>query len=430
MVEVTVATVGTVAQIITDCTKTVVSTITQINEKTITAVTYTPPIVACTTVLPTAKSWADPVKDWISPGIDWIRPAKDLISPSINWIRPAKDCIALFTERFPWAESWLERSYFVLAPYLSAFNLPPGWALWLLSIPLLYLLATRHEESLDEIDEIHAQNFIAFRLAWCKVRSYRALAGLVEQWIYGRIPWGPWDASYIQHHWPDKRFMKRLIRCGIIPLDIREGGTVTYQEEEEATRGWRAAFPVIVKSRSRPYFEFLVIHPDAMRGMPRLNKARMRFLKDLSTQERFPITMVRFPDSALKEGTLEDCSLRTPTECLAVGKRSRLPFLLPFKSDFVRKAGGTLKDSETVPLHLKDHVQSPLNDMPLVACRDHTVIRVESLRGETERLDEFVYQIAFEAGLEDVWTEDEMIRAVAALCEHYGIELGSQVDGL
>jgi hypothetical protein len=307
------------------------------------------------------------------------------------------------------------------------------YLLLLSSIPIFFSLARIRQAAIEDQKEEEDECETGFRVAWQQVAHHPALMGLVEQYIYGTIPWGPWDASFIQNNWSKKGYLKRLIRGGVIPIDIREGGVQIYQKSKLKWNGWKVEPPVYVQSKSRAYFEFVIVLPLGQPENPLLplDEARRSFIDNLLSQDKYAVTVSVYGARGIHQRTYDTPQLPPSSAPLEVGGDSWFKFLLPFTKDRVLrrvafnlfKKTWTQREARQVGvLQLAQMIDYPDITVPLLARRPYAVVRVEALDYTPVRLDEFVFRMARRAGFTDVWIEDEMSRAVAKLYEEYRID--------
>jgi hypothetical protein len=270
------------------------------------------------------------------------------------------------------------------------------------------------------------------KCAWKLNTKFAALMGLVERYLYKKEPWGPWDAWRIREHWPDKHTLKRLTRGGVIPLEIAEGGLRTYQKRRFRIGSKGLEWPLYVQSEGRAYFYFIVLYPHGQASNPieELNAARTRFMRNLITQETYPVTASYFMDSDTYTHTRTTKNLRHSEDFLEAGAESWCKWFLPFKRDRVLRDGqfqrrtkrtGAIRHLEAI-VALDDFIDSPKKTIPLLAMRPFCVVRMEALDYTPVRLDNIVYQLARQANFTDLWPEDEASRAVGELYAAHGID--------
>lgn len=100
--------------------------------------------------------------------------------------------------------------------------------------------------------------------------KFPALMRMVEDYCLGKIPWGPWDARSV-HRWAaegqkERETLKKIVRAGIIPLQMYGGGVQTYQTRDlKFEDGWKPILPEWAKSKGRAYFDFVVLFPGGAR---------------------------------------------------------------------------------------------------------------------------------------------------------------------
>lgn len=298
-----------------------------------------------------------------------------------------------------------------------------------LLIPLLLLLARHQTHLLNEETVQLSDDERALRLAWASATKHTQLLGLVEQYIYGRISWGPWDAGSLRDRWPQKRYLKRLIRGGVIPLEISEGGLQTYRKKGRR-RGWLdVLLPLYAQSKGRAYFVFAMPYPVAP-----VSGSKAAFLTRLLEQEEYAVTVSYYRRGGAYSRTRYSWK-EGNDGYLEAGALSRFDLLLPFMRDRVLKDGRLRRrkrvlgssDNETDrTVRLEDcMLENPVKAVPLLVDKPFVMVRVEALDYTPAKLDEFVYQTARVADFEDMFLEDEMSRAIGALYDVCGIALNA-----
>ncbi|KAF2870249.1 hypothetical protein BDV95DRAFT_76460 [Massariosphaeria phaeospora] len=288
------------------------------------------------------------------------------------------------------------------------------WILLFLSVPLAISLAARQTEHLTSTaaSSTSAQN------AWSRVwdmRRWLVFFGLAELHMLGSAPWGPWDSASIAQRWPEKLYVQRLLRTGLVPLRIESGGFGTRVVRPGA---WRDRFPdfftmpLYVQSKQRARFEFLMPFPEGFEGgATPLDAARRKFLQTLqhnATGYRVGIWIHR----PRKSWFSMPAPSRLPFE---IGATGCVEWVLPWKEDRVIEAG---KGTKAQPL--SDFIVP--GRCPLLERQEMAIVRVECPDFRTVRLDRWVYGIAQNVGMTRLWTGQELREDAESWLESNGLE--------
>ncbi|KAF2242227.1 hypothetical protein BU26DRAFT_438788 [Trematosphaeria pertusa] len=291
-----------------------------------------------------------------------------------------------------------------------------------MSIPLVFVKAYRREQYLSRL----ARREVAREKRWLDLwttKSWPALLGLCELQIVGAIPWrAPWEFDSIKR-WPEKRYFQRLVRAGIIPLFIQDGGIGTRQEKPlflSDDLPLIQELPEYVQSKRRACFEFILPFREGYKKQPypQYDRPRKAFTNALvNNQHGYRVCISAWHPKYGGPITIESNPAPDGNVPLEIGAKSHFEFLLHFKKDTVlREAKG-----ET---HLDDWSQYMKADScPLLQIRDVDIVRVESPNYGRRRLDEWVYGIAQESGLSEIWTEQELKTTALQWIRRNGLEL-------
>lgn len=337
------------------------------------------------------------------------------------------------------------------------------WVL-IFSLFLVIFPTASQVKALVKSEEATARNQNRYKRAWKLIRflpsnGWIGLIGFLELHMYNRLPWAPWNASSIHRLSPSQKALcKRLVRMGIIPLDTMPGGIKTYIGYPGGWKsGWKLVLPTYVQSKSRAHFYFVVIRPVLLSehnpGPPKtgekqraesifwMDKAREDFMTILLTPTHklrgedyqatasffwrateFFASRHSYADTSRYTAELQKV-VESPLES---GALSRFRLLLPFKKDEVLVPGKFSIDRDSdgdfdVRTNLQSFVLDPMEHMHFLANGEHAVVRIEATDYNEHRLVEWVFRIARNAGLQDIWTEDAMARAVATVCAQAGV---------
>ncbi|KAF2275392.1 uncharacterized protein EI97DRAFT_459302 [Westerdykella ornata] len=296
--------------------------------------------------------------------------------------------------------------------------------LFVLLVPFILLWLSHQSNLLNEKSHQTTEDETALRPVWASATTHAQLLGLVEQYVYRRISWGPWDAGSLRDRWPEKRFLKRLMRGGVIPIEISEGGLQTYLKRGRSDTWWDVLLPTYAQSKGRGFFVFVMPYPVAP-----FHAFKKAFLTNLLAQDEYAVT-VSYHRSGGWYSHSRYSPMKASDEYLEAGALSRFGLLLPFMQDRVLKEGRLVRKDRVIGRHggidravtLEDFMsEEPGEAVPLLVSRPFVVVRVEALDHTPVRLDEFVYQEARDAGFIDVFMEDELSRAVGGLYDEHGI---------
>lgn len=269
-------------------------------------------------------------------------------------------------------------------------------------------------------------------LAWIKRRRSRTLRrfwkhfwqtnswprfwNLVEHHILGSatIPWGPWNAGTIAAHCGDKQVLTDLVRCGIIPLSIRPGGTVAYQVRKANFDLWNWQWPEYVHSNGRAYFDFVVPFPEGyVRNNPRdrENQVFRRFMTGLQNLERggfqglvniSKYNCVRTGNGYVAHNVPGFTNVSHFTSyhgppirqiLLERGTRALLPVL-----HYFRRARDLVPGVGTGLLGLDHFMTNPMLSAPLLYYNPHAIVHIERWSGPEQPLEGIVHGLTLAAG--------------------------------
>jgi len=275
----------------------------------------------------------------------------------------------------------------------------------ILAIILWRYFVQNREKAKKQRADAEESNKTDFQLTWRNVNTFLAFIGIAEQYTYGKVPWGPYDASSLQEY-PKKGRMKRLLRAGIIPLQISMGGIRTYKKGD-----------VWVQSKGRAHFDFVVPWPAGYSAnpIPEYDRARSSFVERLQDQTKYPTTVTWFENADATPVQSDAVEQPEIPKYLEVGATSWTAWLLPLKRDKVLK--GSYSRSTT----LKSYMANPGLDLPVLANVPHAMVHIEASDHEPHRLDKFVHELATQAQLMDLWPEDELSKTLAVVYRDMGV---------
>ncbi|PVI00828.1 hypothetical protein DM02DRAFT_655073 [Periconia macrospinosa] len=251
-----------------------------------------------------------------------------------------------------------------------------------------------------------------FERVWHSPR-WIVLAGLCELFIHKVLPFGFWGDAQGRslQDWPNKEYLRKLLRMGIIPLYIQDGGLDTKQDQGE-----------YVQSKKRACFAFLVpmgygyTTPDTVEPERR---PFVEFIRRLRDNRGYRVAI------SMENHAGENCSSPAPdpSQPLEVGARHWFELLLPFLPDSVlQRARGTKADRLD---QLATRTYPGLIDYPN---RQSPIVRVEgSLYKQQQALDFWVYTIAQEVGLEEIWDGEEMRARTVRWCRNLDLHVPKSV---
>lgn len=280
---------------------------------------------------------------------------------------------------------------------------------------------------------------LQFREAW-RVDHWPPLLALTEQWVCGSIPWGPWNTDSITKRWPQKGYLKRLCRAGIIPLYIRNGGMKHFQISKLKIDRWKVTLPEYEQSNGRAHFDFILPCPWGMnrsaQNLPELDTARIRLRQLLRRQTEYAVTISYWKNGVQSFVPAEDSRFEYSRhwqplrEHLEIGTRSRFKFLLPFKSNVALKPMKPLEGPERL-LGLAEYVYGKWKNtgtahgvervMPLLRYHEYAIIRIEALDYSSHNIDEWMCRKLHEAGMNDIWTPGNLSASLGKVYTECGI---------
>lgn len=280
------------------------------------------------------------------------------------------------------------------------------------------------------------------------------LSLLIDQWLSGLLPgdgiWKRVNAHSLRMK-KDKSALQKLIRMGIYPLFIQDGGMGTSEERKGVLSPWGWwSWPLYKQSKRRAVFEFVVprargwMIEDAMidseeeKERRRTDKQYLQFVTLLCESKRLrQAARWRVAASGMAWGREEgmddqgDAALiklvgrskfspdaRVPRE---IGATSRFEVLLPFKPDRVLDRGVR----HTEDMH---DVKNWVTDGQLLTTVHVPIVRIEAPDSEYIELDKEVLLIAQNLGLDEEW--DEPIANFALRKAYRKVDLDPDVDFL
>jgi hypothetical protein len=295
-----------------------------------------------------------------------------------------------------------------LHPY--SFSTLVDWAIeifyifLLATIPIAFLAAHRRKKTMLANKREESMRAATLADLWL-TPSWMAFFGLCDLYILGVLPTGPWKGSAHKSlkAWDEKRYLRRLVHMGIVPLQIQDGGVGTRREKAlEITERWPwVSPPIYVQSKRRSYFEFLVpmakgySQPKDLWRDPRTTPFK-RFVQSLlHNHHGFSVTISNAAGDITIHNMHPEYDLQDPRE---VGASSLLQVLLPFKPDRVLQSHKGPDE-----LDISDFIKPGFS--PLLDTRGCPLLRIENVKFGKRRLDEWVYGMAQKAGLGRVWNE-------------------------
>lgn len=249
--------------------------------------------------------------------------------------------------------------------------------------------------------------------------SWPVLFGLYDLCILGVLPFSAWKEKTRRsiRAWYEKRYLRRLTLMGILPLYIQDGGLDT-RKKGELESDHPSKFPQYVQSKKRAYFEFLVpkargftIGSSKFAGQDMAYRVFVRRLFENRHGYRVCV-------SGELDGWETVCSdpPPDPDQPLEVGAESSVELMLPFKRDQVIQPGKGKDGQELTEFYEPD-------SCPLLETVRCPLVRIEAPHHERIRLDEWVYGVAQEVGLERVWKEGLLHSHVSTWIKECGLEL-------
>ncbi|KAJ4298979.1 hypothetical protein N0V90_004223 [Kalmusia sp. IMI 367209] len=214
----------------------------------------------------------------------------------------------------------------------------------------------RHFEREEEATWIHR-----YQGLW-RTQRWWVLSAVIDRWLRGVIPgdgmWMPDKAESLRRK-EDKRALRELVRMGIFPLFIQDGGFGTRQE-----KGWRwgslgwPEWGTYVQSKRRGVFEFLVpgargwnideadVGNEDEKERRKVDERYFDFIlslvrnKYIRRETRWRVIITQPGEQVYLSDEPPDA--RVPYE---VGAKSRFQMALPFMSDKILRPGEGLRHS-------------------------------------------------------------------------------------
>ncbi|CAI6331709.1 unnamed protein product [Periconia digitata] len=252
-----------------------------------------------------------------------------------------------------------------------------------------------------------------FNWVWDSPR-WIVVAGLCELFLLKAVPFGFWGAAEGRslQEWPNKNHLRRLLRMGIIPLHIQEGGLETRNEEG----GW------YVQSKKQACFSFMV--PDETEARNEHQLDRILLYNDLVKAIRRNGRGYRVCVSKRLRNGSSPRPLEPPRdgdEHLEVGASSWTELSLPFQKDTVLQEA---KGSQDV---FEDLTKEQVPRLLLGNAYYRVIVRGEAPGYEKARLDQWVCELADDAGVEEIWDADEMRSRTVRWCRHLSLKVPRQL---
>ncbi|PSN75180.1 hypothetical protein BS50DRAFT_643853 [Corynespora cassiicola Philippines] len=258
-----------------------------------------------------------------------------------------------------------------------------------------------------------------YKFLW-DTSDWRILVGLTELSLFNLLPWTPFFPPNPPSatHWPDKSYLQRLLRRGIIPLELQDGGVSTQRASPPSyalNLGLATLhIPRWLQSKKRAYFTFLVPYPEGYdrAPLPLHDSGRRTFIDALlnDAEKRYG-AVVRH----LGRRTVQSRP-GPPHLALEVGAEAPLEVLLPFLPDRVVRMG---LGGEVGPVG--ECVREGVGVPPLLERGEVAVVRVEARHFGKKRLDEWVYGLVEKVPL--IWTGGEIAEATGQWLERNGVEM-------
>lgn len=256
----------------------------------------------------------------------------------------------------------------------------------------------------------------------------------MEDYCLGKIPWGPWDARSV-HRWAaegqkERETLKKIVRAGIIPLQMYGGGAQTYQTRDlKFEDGWKPILPEWAQSKGRAYFDFVVLFPGGAREGNWLyreqNQGRADFMNRLFSHRQHSVSfwvhehrsagqmrrrapqITEWWHDIARAKKARHASPAPRRGWLEAGARKAWKYLLPFKENEVLVAGKTM-EAWKEDLVLEEYIDKPWIDVPLL-------VHVEALDSKPVAPDQVVLGLLEQARVGDVWPEWRMEESLGEL---------------
>ncbi|KAF2438235.1 hypothetical protein P171DRAFT_449437 [Karstenula rhodostoma CBS 690.94] len=306
---------------------------------------------------------------------------------------------------------------------------PLLWAVLVLSVPIVLYAAwlVTHSRTFTAYFSARTNDARArqtFPSLW-NTRDHWVLSSLISLWLHGRIPGdGIWTADNARslRDKEDKSALQQLVRMGIYPLFIQDGGLRTTEEKKGGLGPWgRWTLRVWKQSKKRAVFEFAVprargwaIGEEAVenaqeRERRRLDAKYIQFVshlclnKNLRRAARWRVAasgerLMDGQDGALRLATFGSKArpdVRVPWE---MGATSRIRAFLPFKSDRNLRTGAKIDWAWA-------NLANWLVGTRLLMGIHVPVVRIEAPDSQYIELDKEVLLIAQQSALDSDWDE-------------------------
>lgn len=310
-----------------------------------------------------------------------------------------------------------------------ASSTPMLWAALVLSVPLVLYAAARVTQSrtFTAYFEGRANDARArqtFPSLW-NTRKHWVLSSLISLWLRDGIPGdGMWksDNARSLRDKEDKSALQKLVRMGMYPLFIQDGGLRTIEEEKGGLGPWGGwSCSLWKQSKKRAVFEIAVprargweIEEEAITSAKEKERRRrddkyIRFVFHLSQSKklrraaRWRVTVsaqrrVRGQNGALRLTAISSKARSDDGVLWETGAKSWIRALLPFKGDRVLRIGARIDA-------MWGTVANWLVGTRLLTDIHVPVVRIEAPDMQYVELDKEVLLIAQESGLDTDWDE-------------------------
>ncbi|KAF2732493.1 hypothetical protein EJ04DRAFT_608176 [Polyplosphaeria fusca] len=279
------------------------------------------------------------------------------------------------------------------------------WALVLLPCWLIIYSSLSWEERRQKARLEDAAKRGMDKILWPRIWNepdWPNLFGLIELYLGGKIRVGPWKLRDLVERWEDKYYLGRLCRLAIMPCYVQDGGLSTWKERDLSWTGLR--LPSYVQSKRRAYLDCIIPHP---------HEEPRNVLIDLLAEQRDYVATICIRDHRNNrhfrktKDQAGDRKLKLTGVPLAIGSRSVFPFLLPFKQDTILDEG--VDDTFRTWKEYKKAEGLSENGWRLFEQAEQVAfVHIEARDfSQGHRLDEWLFKLAKEANIRDMWFEGD-----------------------
>ncbi|KAF2638635.1 hypothetical protein P280DRAFT_75882 [Massarina eburnea CBS 473.64] len=276
-----------------------------------------------------------------------------------------------------------------------------------LLIALIFQRISKHHKTTQRLTARLDADATILSALW-QTDEWKVLHGLFDVFLTGSLPISPLNerCETSLRSWPEKRYLRRLVHMGILPLFIQNGGTST--RLDGPTEGyWGTRW---LQGKKRACFEFVVPMAEGY-SLTHMEKSALPNFRERRPWQMFVENLLdnkhgfRVCVSNEYGNALGDVSNPAPdhSQPLEIGATSCFEPLLPFKKDEVLQYG-----KGDVGRKFAYYVGEGKDAPGLLVAKRNPVVRVECPHFEKKKLDTWVYGMAVQAGVQQVWEEADL----------------------